>query len=57
MYLKILIKVLKKDGIKGLFTGTYKGMSGLVVKPLTGALDFFSKTAEGIKNSTSTSDK
>jgi len=30
--------------------GTYKGLSGLVVKPISGALDFFSKTSEGIKN-------
>ena len=50
-------KGAKKDGIKGFFTGTYKGVSGLVVKPLTGALDFFSKTAEGIKNTASSSDK
>ena len=32
-------------------------MSGLVVKPLSGALDFFSKTSEGIKNTASTADK
>jgi vacuolar protein sorting-associated protein 13A/C len=43
----------KKDGIKGFFKGTYQGMSGLVVKPVSGALDFFSKTSEGIKNTVS----
>jgi vacuolar protein sorting-associated protein 13A/C len=32
-------------------------MSGLVVKPLSGALDFISKTSEGIKNTASSSDK
>lgn len=37
--------------------GTYKGVSGLVVKPISGALDFFSKTSEGIKNTTKTVDK
>jgi vacuolar protein sorting-associated protein 13A/C len=47
------IKGAKKDGVKGFFVGTYKGMSGLVVKPLSGALDFFSKTSEGIKNTAS----
>jgi len=40
----------KRDGFKGFMKGTYKGLSGLVVKPVSGALDFFSKTSEGIKN-------
>lgn len=40
--------------MKGFMTGTYKGMSGLVVKPISGALDLISKTSEGIKNSVST---
>ena len=31
-------------------TGTYKGLSGLLVKPVSGALDLLSKTSEGIKN-------
>ena len=30
--------------------GTYKGLSGLLVKPVSGALDLLSKTSEGIKN-------
>ena len=30
--------------------GTYKGLSGLIVKPVSGALDLLSKTSEGIKN-------
>lgn len=51
------VKGAKKDGVKGFFVGTYKGMSGLVVKPLSGALDFFSKTSEGIKNTASPKDK
>ena len=40
----------KKEGFKGFLKGTYKGLSGLVVKPISGALDLFSKTSEGIKN-------
>jgi len=30
--------------------GTYQGISGLVVKPISGTLDLISKTTEGIKN-------
>lgn len=44
------IEGAKSGGIKGFFKGSYKGVSGLVVKPISGALDFFSKTSEGIKN-------
>ena len=51
------IKGAKEEGAKGLLKGTMKGVSGLVVKPLSGALDFFSKTSEGIKNLVSTTDK
>lgn len=47
----------KKEGMTGFLKGTYKGVSGLVVKPISGALDFFSKTSEGIKNTASSSDK
>ncbi|CDW82625.1 ph domain containing protein [Stylonychia lemnae] len=47
----------KKDGVTGFLKGTYKGVSGLVVKPISGALDFFSKTSEGIKNTASSNDK
>jgi vacuolar protein sorting-associated protein 13A/C len=46
-------KGAKKDGIKGLFIGGIKGLSGLVVKPVVGVFDIASKTAEGIKNTTS----
>ena len=44
------IQGAKSGGIKGFIKGAYKGASGLVVKPISGALDFFSKTSEGIKN-------
>jgi len=37
--------------------GMYKGITGLVVKPASGALDFVSKTTEGIKNNVSTKEK
>lgn len=43
------IKGAQKDGMMGFMSGSYKGVSGLIVKPLSGALDFFSKTSEGIK--------
>ena len=47
----------KKDGVTGFLKGTYRGLSGLVVKPVSGALDFFSKTSEGIKNTASSNEK
>lgn len=37
-------------GIIGFLKGTAKGLTGLVVKPISGTLDFFSLTTEGIKN-------
>ena len=40
----------KKDGVKGFFKGTWQGISGLIIKPVAGVLDFASKTAEGIKS-------
>jgi vacuolar protein sorting-associated protein 13A/C len=47
----------KKEGVVGFMKGTYKGVSGLVLKPVSGALDFFSKTSEGIKNTASSENK
>lgn len=40
----------QKDGIRGLFKGTLKGLTGLVVKPIAGVLDASAKTAEGVVN-------
>lgn len=40
----------KKDGVLGFFKGTAQGVAGLVVKPVTGVVDFASKTTEGLKN-------
>jgi vacuolar protein sorting-associated protein 13A/C len=40
----------KKGGVTGFFKGTLQGLSGLVIKPVTGILDAAAKTTEGIKN-------
>ena len=37
--------------------GAWQGVSGLVVKPLTGVLDVASKTSEGIKNTATRDDE
>jgi len=41
---------IEREGAKGLFKGTAKGLTGLVAKPVAGVLDCASKTAEGVKN-------
>mmetsp|Transcript_23181 Transcript_23181/g.22674 ORF Transcript_23181/g.22674 Transcript_23181/m.22674 type:complete len:164 (-) Transcript_23181:204-695(-) len=41
----------KRSGTVGFIKGTAKGVTGLIVKPVSGALDFFSLTTEGLKNS------
>lgn len=46
------IEETKKGGFLGFLKGTYKGVTGLVVKPISGTLDFISITTEGIKNTT-----
>jgi vacuolar protein sorting-associated protein 13A/C len=48
------IEETKKDGFYGFLKGTVKGVTGLVVKPVSGALDLISLTSEGIKNTTKT---
>ena len=40
----------KKENLKGFGKGMIKGLGGLVAKPVSGVVDFFSKTAVGIKN-------
>ena len=40
----------RSKGFGGFLTGTLKGVTGLITKPVSGTLDFLSKTAEGIKN-------
>jgi vacuolar protein sorting-associated protein 13A/C len=37
-------------GIGGFFKGAFQGIAGLVIKPVTGAIDAASKTAEGLKS-------
>lgn len=37
-------------GVKGLGIGLYEGVTGCLLKPLSGALDLVAKTSEGIKN-------
>lgn len=44
------IEGLQRGGFKGFLRGALKGFSGLFTKPVIGALDAASKTAEGIKN-------
>lgn len=39
-----------RSGIKGLGMGLYEGVVGLVLKPVSGALDLVAKTSEGVKN-------
>ncbi|EAS01215.2 PH domain protein (macronuclear) [Tetrahymena thermophila SB210] len=40
----------EKDGVTGFLLGTVKGLTGAIVKPITGILDATSKTAEGLSN-------
>lgn len=42
----------KRSGTLGFIKGTAKGVTGVIVKPMSGVLDFFSLTSEGLKNST-----
>jgi len=44
------VKGARKSGVKGFMTGTLKGLGGAVVKPLSGGIDFFAKTSEGVHN-------
>lgn len=43
-------KEVKRNGFKGAMIGTVSGVSGLVLKPLSGGLDLISKSTEGVKN-------
>jgi len=44
------IKGTVDDGAIGLLSGLLRGTLGLVVKPVVGSLDFFTKTSEGVRN-------
>jgi vacuolar protein sorting-associated protein 13A/C len=42
---------IKRQGVwHGIFPGVYQGVTGTVLKPLSGCFDLLSKTAEGCKN-------
>jgi hypothetical protein len=43
--------------MSGFLVGSAKGAVGLVLMPMSGTIDFFSKTSEGIKNWVSSGDK
>lgn len=43
-------KGAQQDGLKGFCKGMFKGLVGLVFKPVTGIFDFASQTTEGVKN-------
>ena len=40
----------KNEGSFGLIKGTFKGLIGVISKPISGSFDAVAKTAEGIKN-------
>jgi vacuolar protein sorting-associated protein 13A/C len=44
------IEQSRKEGTFGFIKGAAQGVAGLVVKPMTGMIDFASKTTEGLKN-------
>jgi vacuolar protein sorting-associated protein 13A/C len=44
------IRGARTGGVKGLMKGTLKGLGGVVVKPISGGLDFIMKTSEGAHN-------
>ena len=46
------IEGASKEGVFGLIKGIGKGVIGIPIKPVTGALDFVYKTSEGLKNTT-----
>ena len=39
---------VKNEGFTGLIKGTLKGISGIITKPISGALDATAKAAEGL---------
>lgn len=47
----------RQEGVTGFLKGTAKGVGGLLVMPISGAIDFFSKTSEGIKNSVNSGER
>ena len=50
------IEGAQKESVAGFGKGILLGFAGLVVKPVSGMLDLFSKTTEGIKNTVNMED-
>jgi hypothetical protein len=46
------VRGAKEDGVRGFFTGISRGITGLYVKPAVGVVDMVTRTAEGMKNTT-----
>lgn len=46
------VRGAKRDGVRGFFVGISRGITGLYVKPGVGAVDLLTRTAEGIRNTT-----
>mmetsp|Transcript_17068 Transcript_17068/g.26373 ORF Transcript_17068/g.26373 Transcript_17068/m.26373 type:complete len:94 (-) Transcript_17068:603-884(-) len=44
------MKGARREGVKGFMKGTFKGIRGVIVKPISGTLDFVMKTTEGAQN-------
>lgn len=51
------IEGAQKGGVGGFLKGTFKGITGVIVKPVAGVLDAASKTAEGVKNTATAFDQ
>jgi len=50
------VEGMTKGGFSGFFKGALQGVTGVIVKPVTGVLDAASKAAEGIKNTATSFD-
>ncbi len=46
------VRGAREDGVRGFFTGISRGITGLYVKPAVGVVDLVSRSAEGLKNTT-----
>jgi len=51
------VQGVRREGAVGLFKGIGQGVIGVAVKPIAGVLEMTSKTAEGIKNTTTVFDE
>jgi len=51
------VKGAMQEGVGGFFKGLGRGVVGVVAKPTVGAIDFVTRTTEGIKNTTTLFDE